>query len=74
LKYDGEHIEAKELVLPPLDTERKTDDDFMKDLVAAANELRRTTCIAASLVPQIEMKPVHIAVLMGLMVSTQIVR
>jgi hypothetical protein len=68
LKYEGERVEAKPLTLPPLDSDRKADDDFMRDLVVAANELRQATCTAAHIVPEIDLEPVHFAVLMGLMV------
>lgn len=57
-----------DLKLPELDAKRATEDDFMRDLVAACNTVRKYLLIAAGLVPTIRRTKVERGVLIGHMV------
>ena len=68
MKYDAKMVELHPLKLPPLDSVRKEDDDFMVDLIEASNELRECLLVTSNIVPSIELSPITGAVFFGLMV------
>lgn len=67
-RYEGEAMGLPPLILPELTRDRKTNDDYMVDLVSASNELRKLTLIAGCAVPVKEIEARHAAILIGLMV------
>lgn len=68
MEYKGNREEAQPLKLPLLDAKRENDDAFMSDLILVANKVRETLLICAHVQPQLQIAPLHIAILMGLMV------
>ncbi len=66
--YKSIREEAKPLRLPPLNRVRQDESAFMTDLICAANELSSSISLCTRLEQHTELKPLHLAVLRGLMV------
>ena len=64
----GVHINIKPLTFPDIHKMRKSDEDFMEDLVEVANDLRKTLLMLTSIIPDKTIVSTHFAVLLGLMV------
>jgi len=68
MKYKTKKVFSKPLQLPLIEKSRNNDDDFMIDLVEAANELRESLLLCSTLSAQIDISQIYQAVLMGLVV------